>query len=125
PPGLYRIELGPVWRGDLALIRLPSHIAELADRRRYLPKSAYLIKFVIAVVDRVCRFGDRVFVNGAFRTRALSHDRQHRHMPAWHGCHRLASDQVFVLTSDPDSFDSRYFGPLAHQHIVGRGIRIW
>jgi conjugative transfer signal peptidase TraF len=126
PPGLYRIEPGPVRHGDLALIRLPPRIADLADRRGYLPKSAYLIKFVIAVAgDRVCRFGARVFVNGAFRARPFTRDRQHRHMPAWHGCYRLASGQVFVLTNDPDSFDSRYFGPLSHQHIIGRGVRIW
>ncbi len=126
PPGLYRIRSGPVHRGDVVLIRLPPRIADLADRRGYLPKSAYLIKFVIGIAgDRVCRFGDRVLVNGALRARTFSRDRQHRHMPVWHGCHRLASGQVLALTNDPDSFDGRYFGPLGHQHIVGRGIRVW
>ncbi len=126
PPGLYRIRSGPVHRGDAVLIRLPPRIADLADRRGYLPKSAYLIKFVIGIAgDRVCRFGDRVLVNGAFRARAFARDRQHRHLPLWHGCYRLASSQVFVLAEDPDSFDGRYFGPLSHRHIIGRGVRIW
>jgi conjugative transfer signal peptidase TraF len=126
PPGLYRIRSGPVHRGDVVLIRLPPRIADLAERRGYLPKSAYLIKFIIGVTgDRVCRFGGRVFVKGAFRARAFSRDRRHRHMPVWHGCYRLASGQVFVLAEDPDSFDSRYFGPLSHHHIIGRGARIW
>ncbi len=126
PTGLYWIAPGPVHRGDLVLIRLPPRIADLADRRGYLPKSAYLLKFVISVTgDRVCRFGDRVLVNGAVRARAFSRDRRHRQMPVWHGCYRLASGQVFVLAEDPDSFDGRYFGPLSHPHIIGRGVRIW
>lgn len=126
PPGLYRIRSGPVQLGDVVLIRLPPRIADLADRRGYLPKSAYLIKFIIGVTgDRVCRFGGRVFVNGAVRARAFSRDRRHRRMPVWHGCYRLASGQVFVLAEDPDSFDGRYFGPLGDHHIIGRGVRIW
>ncbi len=126
PTGLYWIAPGPVRRGDLVLIRLPPAIADLADQRGYLPRSAYLLKFVISVTgDRVCRFGDRLLVNGALRARAFARDRQHRHMPVWHGCHRLASGQVFVLAEEPDSFDSRYFGPLSHRHIIGRGVRIW
>lgn len=126
PPGLYWIESDSGRRGDLVLIRLPRRIADLADRRGYLPKSAYLIKFITGVTgDRVCRSGDRVFVNGVCRARALSRDKQHRPLPVWHGCYRLARGQVFVLTSEPDSFDSRYFGALSHQHIVGRGVRIW
>ncbi len=125
PPGLYWIAPGPVRRGDVVLIRLPPRIADIADRRGYLSKSAYLIKFIIGVTgDRVCRFEGRVFVNGAVRARAFSRDRRHRHMPVWHGCYRLASSQVFVLAEDPDSFDSRYFGPLSHQHVIGRGVRI-
>ncbi len=126
PTGLYWIAPGPVRRGDLVLIRLPPAIADLADQRGYLPRSAYLLKFVISVTgDRVCRFSDRVLVNGALRARAFARDRHHRHLPLWHGCYRLASSQIFVLAEDPDSFDGRYFGPLSHRHIIGRGVRIW
>jgi conjugative transfer signal peptidase TraF len=126
PTGLYWIAPGPVRRGELVLIRLPPPIADLADQRGYLPRSAYLLKFVTGVTgDRVCRFGDRVLVNGAFRARAFARDIQHRHLPLWHGCYRLAASQVFVLAEDPDSFDSRYFGPLSHRHIIGRGVRVW
>ncbi|MBX9587822.1 MAG: S26 family signal peptidase [Hyphomonadaceae bacterium] len=111
--------------------RRRAHSAATAYRRsrrsaRIPAKSAYLIKFIIGVTgDRVCRFGGRVFVNGAVRARAFSRDRRHRHMPVWQGCYRLASGQVFVLAEDPDSFDSRYFGPLSDHHIIGRGVRVW
>jgi conjugative transfer signal peptidase TraF len=123
PLGLYRIQPGPVRRGDLVLIRLPPDIADLADWRRYLPKSAYLIKYVVAVAgDRVCRLGDRILVNGVFAARALRRDRSGRLMPVWHGCRVLATDGIFLLARGPQSFDSRYFGPLPVSAVIGRAV---
>jgi conjugative transfer signal peptidase TraF len=123
PLGLYRIQPGPVRRGDLVLIRLPPHIADLADRRGYLTKSAYLIKVVVAVgSDRVCRFGERILINGVFAARALPRDMSGRRMPAWHGCRTLAPDELFLLARDPQSFDSRYFGQLPLRTVVGRAV---
>ena len=126
PLGLYRIRHGPPRRGDLVLIRLPADIADLAHRRGYLPKSAYLIKFVVAVAgDQVCRIGDRILVSGVLVARAMSRDRWRRGMPAWHGCRRLASGEIFVLARHPQSFDSRYFGPVPVSATVGRAVLLW
>jgi conjugative transfer signal peptidase TraF len=123
PLGLYRIEPVSVRRGDLVLVRLPPDIADLAHRRRYLAKSAYLIKFVLAVGgDRVCRLGDRILINGVFVARALPRDASGHPMPAWHGCRTLAPDEVFLLARNPQSFDSRYFGPVPASAIVGRAV---
>jgi len=124
--GLYRITPGPVARGDLVLIRLPPDLAGLADRRGYLPKSAYLIKLVSAVGgERVCRVGNRVIARATAVVRILRRDSRGRRMPAWHGCHRLAPGDLFVLGSDAHSFDSRYFGPLSASNIVGRAVLVW
>jgi conjugative transfer signal peptidase TraF len=126
PPGLYQIVPGPVRPGDLALVRLPPNIAVLADRRRYLPKSAYLIKLVFAVGgEHVCRLGDRVIARGTTVVRALRRDSHGRRMPAWHGCRRLAAGDLFVLGNDPHSFDSRYFGAVSATNLVGRAVLVW
>ena len=126
PLGLYRIERAPVRRGDLVLIRLPPAIAELAHQRGYLPKSAYLIKFVQAVPgDHVCRFGTHVLVRRIFVARALPRDRLGRRMPVWHGCRRLAADELFVLADNPESFDSRYFGTVPIRAVIGRALLLW
>jgi len=126
PLGLYRIQLGPVRRGDLVLIHLPPDIAELAHRRGYLPKSAYLIKFVLAVAgDQVCSLGDRILVRGVLVARALHRDRSGRRMLVWHGCRRLTTGEVFLLARHPQSFDSRYFGPVPVSAIVGRAVLLW
>ena len=126
PLGLYRIDPGPVRRSDLVLIRLPPDVAELAARRNYLPKSAYLIKFVLAVAgDQVCRLGDRIFVRGVLAARALTRDSLGRPMPSWQGCRRLASGDLFLLADNQQSFDSRYFGVVSASDVVGRAVPLW
>ena len=73
PPGLYRVDPGPVRRGDLVLTRLPPGVAELAYRRGYLPKGVYLIKFVLGVRgDQVCRLGDRIFGPGGSNSQSFA-----------------------------------------------------
>jgi conjugative transfer signal peptidase TraF len=126
PLGLYRVEPGPVRRGDLVLIRPPPRIAELAHRRGYLPKSTYLIKFLWAIPGhQVCRFGTYVLVRGVFAVRALSRDSLGRRMPVWRGCRTLRSGEFFVLAHGPQSFDSRYFGMVPATSVMGRAVLIY
>src|SRR5262245_22853427 len=126
PLGLYRIDPGPVRRGDLVLIRLPPDVAELAARRKYLLKSTFLIKFVLAVAgDQVCRFDDRIFVHGVLAARALARDSLGRPMPSWQGCRQLASGDLFLLADTQQSFASRYFGVVSPRDVVGRAIPLW
>jgi conjugative transfer signal peptidase TraF len=126
PLGLYRVEPGPIRRGDLVIIRLPPQIAELAHARGYLRKSAYLIKLVLATAgEQVCRLGVHLLVQGVSVAQALPRDKLGRNMPVWQGCHRLAHGEFFVLADDPDSFDSRYFGVLSERHVVGRAVLLW
>jgi conjugative transfer signal peptidase TraF len=126
PLGLYRINPGPVRRGDLVLIPLTPDAAELAAQRNYLPKSTYLIKFVSAVAgDQVCRLGDRIFVRGVLAGRALARDSLGRPMPSWQGCRQLASGDLFLLADNQQSFDSRYFGVVSARDVVGRAVLLW
>ena len=41
-------------------------------------------------------------------------------LPRWNGCRRLHNGEVFVFSDRiPNSFDSRYFGPVNRAEIVG------
>jgi len=121
PIGLYWVEQKPPRAGDLAVVRLPDHTAELALRRDYLPRSAYLLKLVAAVGgDRVCRHGANVFIGGAFVARALAADPRQRSLPHWQGCRILRTRELFLLGRTPASFDGRYFGPIQRDYVVGR-----
>lgn len=126
PLGLYRIAQGFPRLDDLVLVQLTVPMARLADRRGYLPRSAYFLKPVAAVAgDRVCRFGTHVFVRGRRAALALAKDSIGRHMPAWHGCRTLQSGELFVLAEDPASFDSRYFGPVRTEYLTRRAVLLW
>jgi type IV secretory pathway protease TraF len=123
---LYRVGPAPSQVGDVVVIQLPPAIAALAARRGYLPLSAYLVKPIVAVEgDRVCRFGTHVFVRRRFITFARPTDSSGRAMPSWQGCKPVEKGQIFVLADHPASFDSRYFGSLDANSIVGRAVLVW
>jgi conjugative transfer signal peptidase TraF len=126
PIGIYRISMASVVRGDLVLIRLPPRVATLAQRRGYLAATRTLIKPAAAVAgDRVCRFGVHVFVRGLHAADARWQDQHHRLMPVWQGCRQLTSSAIFLLAPTTQSFDSRYFGPLDAEHVIGRAHPVW
>ena len=124
--GLYRVDQAMHRVGDLVALRLPPAIAALAARRGYLPRSAYLLKPIVAIEgDRVCRLGAYISIRRRLVTFACPADSIGRAMPSWHGCRTLKTGQVFVLADHPASFDSRYFGPLDANSIVGRAVLLW
>jgi conjugative transfer signal peptidase TraF len=124
--GLYRLSAANSSRGDLVAIHLPRSIADLADRRGYLPRGTLLLKPIAAVAgDHVCRHRSLVVTNGALRALALTADNAGRPLPFWRGCHMLRDDETFVLSRHSGSFDSRYFGAVATRSIVGRAIPVW
>lgn len=126
PVGLYRIVQDQPRHSDIVAIRLPAPISALAVERHYLPVSALLLKPVAGSAgSRVCRWGHWIFVNQVPRAVALSADAAGRPLPAWHGCMQLSADQVFVLGTRRDSFDSRYFGAIPKHAVVGRAVPLF
>jgi conjugative transfer signal peptidase TraF len=124
PRGVYVVDRRPARIGDLVLVRLPDDLATFAARRAYLPRGAFLIKPVAAQAGAtVCRYGRSIFVRGQLVATALAVDGAGRWLPSWSGCRTLQSGQVFLLSPHPDGFDSRYFGALASEAVVGRAVR--
>jgi conjugative transfer signal peptidase TraF len=126
PIGLYRFTSRPSQTAPLAVIRLPEPLRILAETRGYLGKGVLLIKPVVAGAgDTVCRHGALVTINGRIAARASTLDAAGRSLPAWSGCFRLRTNDIFVLSADPDSFDSRYMGPIDRADVVGFALPIW
>ena len=125
PMGFYWIESGTPRRGEIAAIRLPPALADLAARRQYLPLDAVLLKPVVAAEGAiVCRVGSRIVVNGKQLATSLSHDAVGRRLPSWQGCHRLQRGEFFVVAPGKQSFDGRYFGRITAQYILGRALSL-
>lgn len=128
PVGWYRISptnsLAP---GDLVLVRLPPEAMSLASQRSYLPADVPLLKTVAAMApQRVCVQGSQVRIDGVVVARRMRRDRQGRALPNWQACRRLVGDELFLLSSsNPASFDGRYFGPVSVNAVIGRAQPLW
>jgi len=49
-----------------------------------------------------------------------------RRLTAWPQCRRLQTDELFLLsTTNPASFDSRYFGPVNASAVIGQARPLW
>ena len=126
PVGLYRLTDRPPLPGALAVIRLPEPFNTLANTRGYLPAATPLIKPVAAGAgDLVCRHGSLVTINGRAVALASRFDPAGQPLPRWSGCISLSTTQIFLLSADPDSFDSRYIGPVARRQVLGTALPIW
>jgi conjugative transfer signal peptidase TraF len=111
---------------SIVLVDLPEHIATLADKRGYLPLDVPLLKRVGAVAPQnVCIEDGRVRIDGVTVAHVLLIDAQARPLPSWMQCRQLVESELFLLsTTNPGSFDSRYFGPIDRANVIGVAHRL-
>ena len=120
PEGLYlyahRINSPPAARGDVAVVRNPPHFD--------LP---WLMKRVAGLP------GDRYCWNDQAGTHELDGrpmpppdpDATGLGVPVWKGCETLAPDEVVLYGRTPDSYDSRYLGPVRARDLWGVYRPVW
>ena len=135
PLGLWRIvePHGPILVGDLVFI-CPSATDEIqqARARGYLRfglcagRIAPLIKTVVATSGQKIEIDEDVRVDGRPlpRSRVARLDGQGRKM-APHDGGVVPPGTVFLYSGFPGSFDSRYFGPLPMDGILGLAQEVW
>lgn len=126
PVGWYRIAPAdspprPLSVGSIVLVRLPADAAALAAQRGYLPAHIPLLKRGGAVAPQnVCIVDKELRIDGVPVAALLPTDRNGRPLPSWQQCRLLADGELFLLSvTNPASFDSRYFGPIAVSTVIG------
>ena len=128
PPGWYRIsppESPHV--GSFVLVRLPADTATLAAQRGYLPEHIPLLKRIGAMSpQQVCIEKRIVRIDGVPVAGVHATDGRGRPLSAWPQCRRLDDGELFLLSAtNPASFDSRYFGPVAVSAVIGSAQPLW
>jgi type IV secretory pathway protease TraF len=127
PKGFYRRVDAPVRPGVLIAFHVP--MAARAYAARYLPARlrTSILKPAAAVRGAsVCAVGPRLVIDGRTAAWISERDRRGVVLPRWQGCRRLGADEVFVLsTRIPNSFDSRYFGPVPASDVLGIYRPLW
>ena len=117
----------PLSVGNIILTTLPPDAAALAAQRGYLPARVPLLKRVGAVAPQtVCVFDALVWIDGVPVAAVLPADRLGRTLSSWPHCRRLEVGELFLLSStNPASFDSRYFGPVSASTVIGIAHPVW
>lgn len=113
--------------GTPVFARLPAPAAQLAHRRGYLPQHLPILKRIGAVGGQhACVRDGLVRIDGRVAALVRERDGAGRPLAAWPGCRTLAPDEVFLFASGhPASFDSRYFGPVGRDAILGEAVPLW
>ena len=123
PRGLYRMSAAPIDRGAIVAI-VPPPSARAYIQALGAPADARLLKRVAALEgDLVCKHEAGLEVRTV--TLAVAYrDRQGRPLPNWPECRHLVPNELLVLGDSPDSFDSRYFGPVPRSHATGPYVEV-
>ncbi|ENO87670.1 S26 family signal peptidase [Thauera linaloolentis] len=117
----------PLSVDSIVLTTLPPDAAALAAQRGYLPARVPLLKRVGAVAPQhVCVVDALVWIDGVPVAAVRPADRLGRPLPSWPQCRQLRPSELFLLsTTNPASFDSRYFGPVSTSAVIGIARPIW
>ncbi len=123
PIGWYKLEdKSPLKVGDQVAAYAPDWARKLADERRYLPYEYPMIKTIWASSGTtICTHNNRTSVPYYPVIISLPQDSMGRDMPQLSGCFTLKAGEYFLVSPDVQAgFDSRYFGAVEEQNILGR-----
>lgn len=136
PVGVYRVTTETAGRGAIVNVCLPLEVAKFARERGYLGPGPCeggvrpLGKAVLALEgDVVTLQSGGIRVNGAVVPRSATVPRDSRGRPLPHypwGEYRLRAGQIWLFSPyRPNSYDSRYFGPVRLDDIVSVLKPVW
>ncbi len=123
PIGWYKlVDKSSLEIGDQVAAYAPGWARKLADERRYLPYEYPMIKTIWAGSGAIiCTKNNRISVPNYPVITSLSQDSLGRDMPTLSGCFTLKADEYFLVSPDVQAgFDSRYFGAVHRESILGR-----
>ena len=123
PHGPYLRTLEAVAPGTIVAFTVPDVARRYqAERGAEVARDFLFLKPIIAGPgDRVCNSVDQgLVVNGIWLGPTASRDTEGRPLPVWTACRVLGADRYFAFSDwVPNSFDSRYFGPVDADEIAG------
>ncbi|MEO0883036.1 MAG: S26 family signal peptidase [Pseudomonadota bacterium] len=129
PKGWYIVDRNAgIKVGDLVAAFLPDKAADLAITRSYLPSDIPVIKTVWADAGtEYCVEQGWFKTDGRPPLRIHPLDSQGLMMPAYqNGCRRISRGHYLLISERIEtSFDSRYFGEVGRESILGQADLIW
>ena len=124
PQGLYLVVPAKHLQvNDMVEFVPPLPILSLMQTRHWLPKNHTMLKQVAALAgDHVCIKDNWLLING----KQAVEIGEATPLPKLTFCDRIAPGRLLLLgTGSSRSFDSRYFGPIPVERIIGKAIAIY
>ncbi|MBB3892836.1 conjugative transfer signal peptidase TraF [Phenylobacterium haematophilum] len=121
PLGIYTRTLTRPAIGRLIAFQAPAAAFPYADGRMAYLRRVPILKQIAAVEgDLVCARDGVLAINGRPVAPVYARDPRGRALPQWNGCRRLQAAEYFVYSDRiPNSFDSRYYGPIRGERVLG------
>ena len=120
PTGWYVRSADAIAAGAFVTVRAQDAAPHYAAARNFTDAGDRFIKRIAAIDgDSVCADGEVIRINDRTVAHRAAYDSQGRALPHWSGCRTLTANEVFLMGDTPDSFDSRYFGPMRAADIEG------
>ncbi len=119
PIGFYVYRGGRIQRGKIVAFALPAAAYSYAHLRGE-PTNLILLKHVLAAGgDFVSALDGELRVNGVLIGPIASVDSAGRRLPHWSAARRLNAGELLVGSAAAHSFDSRFFGPIHVDEVIG------
>lgn len=121
PIGPYVRTFETVATGKIVAFKVPEEARRYQSERGHdVPENFLFMKPVVAGTgDQVCNSLAGLFINGDRIADTASRDPDGRLLPVWRHCRHLDRDEYFMVSTHiPNSFDSRYFGPVVGAEIA-------
>ena len=125
PPGIYLRSRSEPKVGNIVDFCIPAPgLAYVAGRSAYSGQNWYILKMIAAGPgDQVDATGDWLEINGKRVAPIFAQDADGRQLPRWREARVLGADEFFVFSDRiPNSFDSRYYGPIQREQI--KAVRV-
>lgn len=121
PEGFYRYAGKQIQTGSIILFDTPDIVKKYTQEHHNTKSLDHFLKPVLAVGgDRVCYENGRFFLNAEEFSGVQKTDSYGNDLPIWAECRVLMPDEVFVYSDRiKNSFDSRYYGPVKKDRILG------
>ena len=134
PRGLWRIEplTRPLEIGDRVIVCPPANFPKMALEREYVPPgpcasgTSPLLKRVVGLPNQRVSVSDQIRIDGIPITgsKVFFADGAGRALSSWPG-NQIPAGTVFLHANKDDSYDSRYFGPLPVEGVLGLAIEVF
>ncbi len=121
PEGFYRYAGQEAGIGQIILFKTPPIVLDYTARYFNAKPVPHFLKPVVAGEgDHVCFQDGSFYVNGKLLNAVQDRDSSGNALPVWKECRDLKDGEYFVYSARvKNSFDSRYYGPVGKNDVVG------